>query len=214
MKTKILLFVALFSLGCIAIMESQEKMVTVKIGKQAWCVKNLDVTHFRNGMPIKEVKTDEEWISAAQNKQPAWCYYNNDPANGTKYGKLYNWYAVNDRKGLAPKGFHVPTDEEWSTLISFLGGDNVAAEKMKIVPLSKTKGTTKSPSGFNALFSGMRNSNGKFYELGTNAYWWGSTEVQGTSTRVWVRYINNRESKVDRTSLIKEYGYSVRCIKD
>ncbi len=214
MKTKILLLVALFSLGCIAIMESQEKITTVKIGKQTWCVKNLDVTHFRNGMPIKEVKTDEEWIRAAQNKQPAWCYYNNDPANGAKYGKLYNWYAVNDRKGLAPKGFHVPTDEEWSTLISFLGGDNVAAEKMKMVPLSTTKGTAKSPSGFNALFSGMRNSNGKFYELGTNTYWWGSTEVAGTSTRVWVRYINNRDSKVDRTSLIKEYGYSVRCIKD
>ncbi|MFM7765029.1 MAG: FISUMP domain-containing protein, partial [Sphingomonadales bacterium] len=80
----------------------------VTIGKQVWMTKNLDVDKFRDGSSIPEAKTDEEWKKAGKNKQPAWCYYNNDPANGAKYGKLYNWYAVNDSRGLAPVGYHIP----------------------------------------------------------------------------------------------------------
>ena len=86
---------------------------TVQIGTQVWMTKNLDVSSFRNGDPIPEAKTDEEWKKAEENKQPAWCYYDNNSANGAKYGKLYNWYAVNDPRGLAPIGFRVPTDEDW-----------------------------------------------------------------------------------------------------
>ena len=94
---------------------------TVTIGTQVWMTKNLDVSTFRNGDPIPEVKTQEEWEEAGKNKQPAWCYYDNDPKNGEKYGKLYNWYAVNDPRGLAPTGWHVPTDAEWRTLTVYLG---------------------------------------------------------------------------------------------
>jgi len=102
---------------------------TVTIGTQVWMKENLNVSSFRNGDPIPEAKTDEEWKAAGDAKQPAWCYYDNDPNNGAKYGKLYNWYAVNDSRGLAPVGYHVPTDEEWSVLIGFLGDD--AGKKMK-----------------------------------------------------------------------------------
>jgi uncharacterized protein (TIGR02145 family) len=104
---------------------------TVTIGTQVWMTKNLNVATFRNGDPIPQAKTDEEWVKAGENKQPAWCYYNNDPANGTKYGKLYNWYAVNDSRGLAPVGYHIPSDAEWTKLTDFLGGEGVASAKMK-----------------------------------------------------------------------------------
>lgn len=96
---------------------------TVTIGTQVWMKENLNVSTFRNGDPIPEAKTDEEWKRAGEEGKPAWCYYDNDPKNGTKYGKLYNWYAVNDARGLAPSGYHVPTDEEWRVLIDFLGNE-------------------------------------------------------------------------------------------
>lgn len=101
----------------------------VKIGTQVWMSKNLDVDTFRNGDKIPEAKTNEEWRAATENKQPAWCYYENDPANGAKYGKLYNWYAVNDSRGLAPIGWHIPSDSEWTALETSLGND--AGIKMK-----------------------------------------------------------------------------------
>jgi len=103
----------------------------VVIGNQTWTAKNLDVSTFRNGDAIPEAKTDEEWKEVGKNKQAAWCYNLNDPKNGARYGKLYNWYAVNDARGLAPAGWHVPTDEEWTVLSTFLGGEDVAGEKMK-----------------------------------------------------------------------------------
>jgi uncharacterized protein (TIGR02145 family) len=116
----LLLFTAFFS---------DSNAQTVTIGTQVWMTANLDVSTFRNGDPIPEAKTDEEWERAGKLKQPAWCYYDNDPKNGVKYGKLYNWYAVNDLRGLAPVGYHVPTDAEWTTLKKFLGDD--AVKKMK-----------------------------------------------------------------------------------
>jgi uncharacterized protein (TIGR02145 family) len=104
---------------------------TVTIGTQVWMKENLNVSTFKNGDPIPEAKTDEEWKRAGEEGKPAWCYYDNDVKNGTKYGKLYNWYAVNDARGLAPSGYHVPTDEEWTILTDYLGGEDVAGTKMK-----------------------------------------------------------------------------------
>ena len=118
------------------------KAQTVTIGNQVWMTKNLDISTFRNGDTIPEAKTNEEWKKAGENKQPAWCYYDNDPANGAKYGKLYNWYAVNDPRGLAPIGYHIPSDAEWTKLTDFLGGESVAGTKMK------------SKSGWNSYTSG------------------------------------------------------------
>ena len=102
---------------------------TVVIGSQTWMSENLNVSTFRNGDPIPEAKTNEEWKKAGKEGKPAWCYYDNDPKNGAKYGKLYNWYAVNDPRGLAPTGWHVPTKAEWGTLVEQLGND--AEKKMK-----------------------------------------------------------------------------------
>jgi len=121
---------------------------TITIGKQVWMSVNLNVDKFRNGDPIPEAKTDEAWESAWKNNQPAWCYYDNDPANGTKYGKLYNWYAVNDPRGLAPAGYHIPTDEEWTVLTDYLGGGGIAGEKMKMTPIFETKVTYVEEGGY------------------------------------------------------------------
>lgn len=103
----------------------------VTIGNQVWMTKNLDVSTFSNEDPIPQAKTNEEWEKAGQNGEPAWCYYDNNPDNGDRYGKLYNWYAVNDPRGLAPKGWKIPSVDDWSRLTDFLGGESVAGKKMK-----------------------------------------------------------------------------------
>jgi len=105
------------------------KAQDVTIGTQTWTTKNLDVSKFRNGEAIPLAKTNAEWKSAGENQQPAWCYYENKGENGTTYGKLYNWYAVNDPRGLAPKGYHIPSDDEWTILTQNLGAE--AGTKMK-----------------------------------------------------------------------------------
>jgi uncharacterized protein (TIGR02145 family) len=126
MKASFTLFLFVLIGTCSAIFSQ-----TVTIGTQVWMTKNLDVSTFRNGDPIPQAKTKEEWEKAGENQQPAWCYYDNDPANGAKYGKLYNWYAVIDSRGLAPVGYHIPSDAEWTKLTDFLGGKSVAVTKMK-----------------------------------------------------------------------------------
>ena len=159
----------------------------VAIGKQVWMNANLNVDKFRNGDPIPEVKTEEEWLLAGKNNQPAWCYYDNDPANGEKYGKLYNWYAVNDPRGLAPVGYHIPTDAEWTEVENIYG---------TFLP---------------RLLGGIRKDfSGKFMYAGEYGYWWSTTEygwddAYGRS----LDYAN-----VSRGDSHKESGLSVRCIKD
>ena len=100
----------------------------IKIGDQTWTIKNLDVTTYRNGDAIPQLEDQEEWANLTTG---AWCYYENESDNGTTYGKLYNWFAVNDPRGLAPKGYHIPTDEEWTILSVNLGGESQAGTKMK-----------------------------------------------------------------------------------
>lgn len=102
---------------------------SVNIGTQEWTTRNLDTTQFRNGDLIPEAASYEEWEAAAENQSPAWCYYQNDPHNGASFGKLYNWYAVNDPRGLAPEGWHIPSLEEWETMIEYLGYN--ANERLK-----------------------------------------------------------------------------------
>lgn len=109
----------------------KKKYVVVKIGTQEWLAENLNVHHFRNGEIIPEATTREEWKEAGENEQPVWCYYNNDPENGKNYGKLYNWFAVNDPRNICPEGWHVSTDDEWTILTNYLGGEDIAAGKLK-----------------------------------------------------------------------------------
>jgi uncharacterized protein (TIGR02145 family) len=183
----------------------------VTIGTQVWTTKNLDVSTFRNGDPIPEAKTMEEWQKAGKNKQPAWCYYDNDPSNGAKYGKLYNWYAVNDPRGLAPNGYHIPTDAEWTILEEYLGKD--AGEKMKSTSGWKDNGNGTNSSGFSGLPGGFRYDDGTFGSVGKDGYWWSSTEVSTFSA--WYRYLFYYDGNVYRAIYFKkEVGLSVRCLRD
>lgn len=143
----------------------------VAIGTQQWMTRNLDVTTFRNGDTIPEIKDAATWAATTQ---PAWCYYNNDPEKNQLFGKIYNWYAVNDARGLAPVGWHVPNDielaGEWNTLVHFV---NENASLLKAPVLWNNPGTNQ--SGFTALPGGYRNSDGSFIDLGRVANWWGAT---------------------------------------
>ena len=175
---------------------------TVKIGKQMWMAENLRVTHYRNGDPIPCLADDDEW----DNNDGAYCYYNNDTTNIRKYGMLYNWFAVDDSRNLAPKGWHVPTDSEWQVLVEFLGGDGLAGGKMQIT-------VAKNESGFSARPAGYRYNHGVFDGLGTNPYFWSSTESNGGNA--WHRYLYFDNSNVYRDdSGWKQAGYSVRCVAD
>ena len=182
---------------------------TVTIGKQVWMTKNLDVDKFRNGDPIPQAKTDAEWEAAGKNKQPAWCYYDNDPINGEKYGKLYNWYAVHDPRGLAPNGYHIPTDAEWTILEEYLEDDG---GKMKSTSGWKDNGNGTNSSGFSGLPGGYRNNDGAFYGIGEGGYWWSSSE--NNSNNAWNRNLNYNNGNVNRNNNNKEKGLSVRCLRD
>ena len=184
----------------------------ITIGTQTWTTKNLDVTTYRNGDAIPQVQ-DSTWITLTSG---AWCYYENNTANGTTYGKLYNWYAVNDSRGLAPNGYHIPTVEEWSTLITYLGGQLTAGSKMKEVGtshwLSPNTGATNS-SGFTGLPGGYRyDLDGYFYEIGDIGGWWSSSEFN--TLYALSRSLSSNSAIVNFYYTDKKFGYSVRCLKD
>ena len=185
---------------------------SVVVGQQEWASKNLDVSTFANGDLIMEAKTEEEWKKAGADKTPAWCYYNNDPTNATEYGKLYNWFAVKDPRGLAPTGWHIPGDLEWTSLITFLGGRIDAGMKMKSVNGWNEKGNAQNDSGITALPGGHRNSFGKFTNLKVDGNWWSVTESSNYSA--WFIYLGCCSNTVDKINSKKNYGMSVRCIKD
>ena len=184
----------------------------VSIGTQVWMDKNLDISTFRNGDLIPQAKTDEEWKKAGETQQPAWCYYDNDPANGQKYGKLYNWYAVNDARGLAPKGYHIPTHAEWTILTDYLGGKEVAGTKMKSTSGWNENGNGSNESGFNGLPGGFRSYNGTFYFIGENGDWWSSTE--NSTSNAWTHYLYCSSGDVSSDYGLKGDGFAVRCLRD
>jgi uncharacterized protein (TIGR02145 family) len=191
-------------------------ILTTTICNQTWMVKNLNVSTYRNGDPIPQVTDPTQWSSLTTG---AWCYYNNDPANGDVYGKLYNWYAVTDPRGLAPLGWQVPSDEEWTILATCLGGQVVAGGKMKetgtVHWLSPNTGATNS-SGFTALPGGFRFPGGDFILLGAGAEWWSSTEASEIENGItaWYRNIDYSGAYIGRTNGLKTQGFSVRCIRN
>ncbi len=129
---KKILLVLCFVYGVVNVPKLKSQLLLeTKIGKQVWMTKNLDVSTFRNGDSIPHAKNSDQWKYASENKIPAWCYNDYDETNGKKYGKLYNYYAVSDRRGLAPKGFHIPSLDEWKILIEALGGEEIAGKILK-----------------------------------------------------------------------------------
>jgi uncharacterized protein (TIGR02145 family) len=186
-----------------------------KLGLQEWSASNLNVSKFRNGDAIPEAKTPEEWKNAGLAGKPAWCYFDNNAENGKLYGKLYNWYALNDPRGLAPKGWHIPENNDWRVLIKNLLGIDMAGQRLK-----STTGWKSMPGndyiGFKALPGGYRNSDGKFESLGFKCQFWSNSEPVEVvkSNKIFSTLLNDRTVEISYAPMAKECGLSVRVIKD
>ena len=180
----------------------------VQIGTQIWMTKNLNVTRYRNGDPIPQITNQSQWNNTGIG---AWCYYENNSANGIVYGKLYNGHAVNDPRGLSPEGYHIPSDAEWTILTNFLGGQT-AGGKMKTTTRwdSPNSGATNS-SGFTGLPGGIRTNPGS-YGMGTIGIWW-SMAVPG-SYFAYTRALYYDNMNIGRFDYHIYNGMSVRCVKN
>jgi len=182
-----------------------------QVGNDAWMVENLRVKTFRNGDPILEAKTQEEWLKAGQDKLPAFCIQENLKGNEKTFGILYNAYAVRDVRGLAPKGFHISTDQEWERLIRFLGGNEMAGGKLKD-PESWSSNHSAIGSGFNARPGGVRIFEGSFSNVNRSVYFWTSTE-ESTAMQFYYRLVDEGNG-LDRNYAFLNYGMYVRCVKN
>ena len=233
-----LLFNSVIAVSQVADISGRNYKVTL-IGDQTWMAENLDVDKFQNGDLIPQAKTAEEWNKACKKGRPAWCYCDNNPIHGLKHGKLYNWYAVNDPRGLSPKGYHVPSSTEWYKLIETLGGAENCASQIRssqgwvdgaadLRPNRQAYNYNgNNQSNFSALPSGYRNNNGVHISPGSNyAYWWTSTE--DTPTTAWFvtfsfmerNYTNGTKENFEELVIKRSYeqnkdmGYSIRCVKN
>lgn len=183
----------------------------ISIGDQVWVTGNLNVTHFRNGDEIQEAKTPEEWILLGNERKPAWRLKNGTEDNGKKYGRLYNWYAVTDPRGLAPRGWHIPSDEEWKKMTDFLGGEIMASFSLRSVGLG-TEGDKQPVAAFSGLPAGCCSEAGMIFGFGSNAYWWTSTEHDPAGA--WVRMLDYVRCSMNSMAFNKQRGLSVRCIRN
>lgn len=176
----------------------------VKIGDQCWFAENL-----RYSGSIPEVVDDTEW---SDDTTGAWSYYDNDPANDSIYGKLYNWYAVSTNT-LCPDGWHIPSDAEWTELIDYLGGSSIAGGKMKSTTGWRAPNTdATNSSGFSGLPGGNRSSFSNFNNVNKFGYWWSSTEE--SADKAWRHPLDYNSGFVIKNTDFKTLGMSCRCLKD
>jgi len=197
---------------------------TVKIGDQWWMAENLKVTHYRDGSAIFNVTDTTAWSNMTTG---AYCNYENNATNADTYGRLYNWYAIDDSRDISPTGWHVPTDAEWKELEKFLGMSQTDADntgwrgndeggKLKetgIVHWKSPNTGATNKSGFSALPAGYRFIDGSYSGIIYDGYWWSATE-SGSSNYAWYRLIHYSNSDVHRSNTHKRLGFSVRCVKD
>lgn len=187
----------------------------VKIGSQEWLVENLKVTHYKNGEVIQNVTSNATWESLAESKKGAYCNYDNNASNGNTYGRLYNFYAVKDSRGIAPAGWHVATDAEWTMLTSFLGGEGSAGGKLKEKGLAHWQtpnSDAKNSVGFTALPGGFRWFSGEFDDINLAGVWWTATDV--SLVDAYTRYMNYQAEDCMRDLNNLRHGASVRCVRD
>ncbi|MCX6258151.1 MAG: fibrobacter succinogenes major paralogous domain-containing protein [Bacteroidia bacterium] len=185
---------------------------TVTIGTQVWMKYNLHVRKYRNGDNIPNVTDGTTWSNLTTGAN---CYYNNDVSHTVSDGLLYNWYAVNDIRGLAPAGFHVASDAEWTTLINYLGGTGVAGGKLKVTGTdhwSNPNTGATNESGFSAYPAGWRWASGTFARVNLTGDWWTSSQYNTSNSLDY--FIHNDDASIFNENSNKTCGYSVRCVKD
>jgi uncharacterized protein (TIGR02145 family) len=186
---------------------------TVSIGPKVWMAENLKTIKYNDNTAIPLVTDNIAWSSLIT---PGYCWYNNDATTYKAiYGALYNWHAVNTGK-LCPTGWHLPSNDEWTTLITLLGGETITGSKMKetgTVHWACPNSDAINSSGFSGLPGGLRNfSSGIFYAIHNNGHWWSTTE--SSTNTAWYLDLNSDNSNVYRYGVYKTYGFSIRCIKD
>ena len=189
---------------------------TIGIGSQIWMAENLKTTKYNDGTAIPYITDDYIWGNIST---PAYCLNNNDISYNAIYGPLYNWYSIstttNGNKNVCPTGWHIPTDEEWTTLTTYLGGTSIAGAKLKEAGLTHwatpNTGATNE-SGFTGLPGGMRSEASSFVHTTNWGYFWSSTE--NTISNSWYILLNYNNIIVYRFNDSKTRGYSIRCIKD
>jgi len=188
---------------------------TIVIGTQTWMAENLKTTKYRNGDPIEQIPDETAWSDLSTS---AYCWYNNDGATyKATYGALYNWHAISDARNICPTGWHIPTDDEWTILIDYLGGLEIAGGKMKQTgTLNWTDPNTDATNegGFNAVPCSYRNiygvfSTGAFLK---NAYWWSNSSINDINS--WYYGVSYNSGSSTRVAFAKNAAFSVRCIKD
>jgi len=183
---------------------------TVTIGSQVWMAENLKTSKYRNNIAITDKTNLSTWGTSTTQASSNYA----TPSNSTTYGKLYNWYAVSSTNNLAPLGWHIPTDADWTSLSDFLGGLNLAGDKLKEkgnLHWATANTTATNITGFTALPGGSRSTDNSIYDIGNIGYWWSSTEGT-TTTNGWYRSLSNENSIVTRGYYAKSVGMSVRCI--
>jgi uncharacterized protein (TIGR02145 family) len=194
------------------------KYPIVTICNKNWTARNLEVTRYRNGDVIPQVQDSAAWSNLTTG---AWCYYQNNTANGTVYGKLYNWYAVNDPRGLAPMGWHIPTEAEWNSLAdTCLGGSATAGDKIKSTGILEngtglwqgSYNNSTNSSGFSGLPAGSRNPTQGFSNLGFAGIWWSASQTSAANSSF--READFMMPELSPGNFSKKLGISVRCVKD
>ena len=187
---------------------------TMRYGKQTWMTQNLSVSRYRNGDTIPQVQDYYTWTQLTTG---AWCYYQFDKkeTDSVHYGKLYNWYAVNDPRGLAPEGWHIPTEKEWETLTVEVGRLETGYKMKADTGWEYYNGYTgcgDNSSLFGALPGGARDTNGEFSSAKYAAFWW--TATPSGKMRAWYYAMSYSSKEVMRNEMKRGSGFSVRCVKD
>ncbi len=185
----------------------------VQINTQQWMAENLKTTKYSDGINIPNVADNTTWLGLTTGAR---CYYNNDSVTyNATYGALYNWYSATSTHNACPSGWHLPSNSEWNTLINYLGGRNIAGNKLKetgIVHWQSPNSASTNESGFTALPAGDRVSQAAYYDLGTYGFWWSSNEFN--TQNAYTQYIYYNSSNVDSLNFGKAVGFSIRCIKN
>jgi uncharacterized protein (TIGR02145 family) len=181
---------------------------TVLIGEQCWFAENLRNESYENGDAIPADLSNSAWSSTTSGATEV---YGKSASNLETYGRFYNWYAVDDSRGLCPSGWHVPSDGEWTELTDYLGGVSIAGSQMKSRTSDTPPWNGTNSSGFSGLPGGFRDSSGGFYDAGFNGYWWSSSP---SGPFAWYRYLYNFNADVFRGSNDLRNGFSVRCVRD
>ena len=187
---------------------------TITVNGQVWMVENLKTTRYRNGDSIVHLKDPTTFYNFYEG---AYCNYNNENNIAETYGRLYNWWVINDERKIAPEGWHVATDENWQSLVEYLGGLEVAGGKLKEVGLAHWNAPNADATnevGFTALPGGYVSPGNDFENIGYYGYYWTSTNFAGQFDRAWIWIINNNFPSVMKINFRIDMAASIRCVKD